>query len=69
MTVHRVVDKVPIFTDKALWSDSEYPQPGTIRCEVLESLPEAARITIARPDGLESAQGQAEFVIHKSELI
>jgi hypothetical protein len=69
MTLHRVIDKVPIFTDKALWSDSEYPQPGTIRCEVLESLPEKSKITIGRPDGLESTQGQTDFLVNDSELI
>ena len=74
MTLHRVIDNVPIFTDKTLWSNSEYPQPGTIRCEVLEMLsenvkPRLAKVTIDRPDGLKSTHGQTDFLINEPDLI
>jgi hypothetical protein len=72
-TVHTLVDKVPIFSLDDLWSDSVYPQPGLARCEVLgqsqDSLAHTlARVTIARPDGLESSRGLSEFVVLESQL-
>ena len=71
---HTIIDKLPIFTEARLWSDSEYPQPGLARCEVLERLVEGergsqvARITIARPDHLESVTGISEFLVLESEI-
>jgi len=70
---HTVVDKVPMFTHKELSCDSEYPQPGKARCEILARFQDAsgrgvARITIARPDGLESAEGLSDFVVLASQV-
>jgi len=71
-TVHTLADKVPIFSLEALWSDSIYPQPEFARCEVLarsqDSRGQLARVTIARPDGLESSGGLSEFVVLESQL-
>jgi hypothetical protein len=72
-SVHRLVDKVPIFTLESLWSDSAYPRPGIARCEVLGSSQDShgrklARVTIAKPDGLESMDGVSEFVVLESEI-
>jgi len=72
-TVHTLVDKVPIFSLNDLWGDSVYPQPGLIRCEVLEQSQDLrghrlARVTIAKPDGLESSRGLFEFVVLESQL-
>lgn len=71
--IHTIIDKVPIFTTAALWSDSEYPQPGIARCEVLERLlsPQGdpvARVSIAHPDGLEAVTGQTEFVMPEPDV-
>lgn len=72
-SIHSIIDKVPIFTTAALWSDSEYPQPGIARCEVIERLlsphgDQLARVSIALPDGLETVTGQKEFVMPESDV-
>jgi len=60
--LHSVIDKVPIFTNLLLWSDSQYPQPGTIRCEILEQTLEAdGRTLIKITTEVESTRGQLEF--------
>jgi hypothetical protein len=72
--IHTIIDKLPVFTEARLWSDSKYPQPGLARCEVLERIVEGeggsqvARITVARPDNLESVTGISEFLVLESEI-
>ena len=72
--IHTIIDKLSIFTETRLWSDSEYRQPGLARCEVLERLVEGergsqvARVTIARPDNLESVTGISEFLVLEAEI-
>jgi hypothetical protein len=71
--VHTLTEKVPIFSFEDLWSDSVYPQPGFARCEVVSWSQDPrghklARVTIARPDGLESSRGLSEFAVFESQL-
>lgn len=71
--IHTLIDKMPIFSLDDLWSDSVYPQPGLARCEVLGQSQDSqgrrlARVTIAKPDGLESSRGLSEFVVLESRL-
>jgi len=70
---HTVRDKVPGFTDACLGPDSDYPQPGQLRCEILsESLGadgiRLVRITTARPCDIESTEGLSEFVVLSTQL-
>ena len=72
-TIHNLVDKVPVFSREDLWSDSVYPQPGFAGCEVLARSQDShgrklARVTIAKPDGLESMRGLSEFVVLESQI-
>jgi hypothetical protein len=72
-TVHTLVDKVLVFSLEDLWNDSVYPQPGFARCEVLARSQDSrghklARVTIAKPDGLESMSGLSEFVVLESQI-
>ena len=50
--MHSIIDKLPIFTDAVLSSDSQYPQPGAVRCQVLGqvSADGAVRITFVESD-------------------
>jgi hypothetical protein len=71
--MHTLIDKVPIFSKHVLWSDSSYPQPGVARCQILEEFRdtsgrELARITIMRPDGLETVDGETEFIVDRSQI-
>lgn len=73
LNLHTLVDKVPVFSLEDLWSDSVYPQPGFARCEVLARSQDSqgrklARVTIAKPDSLESLRGLSEFVVLESQI-
>ena len=70
---HTLIDKVPIFSNELLNSLSKYPQDGLVRCEVLSRWRnpdgrELLRISIARPDSVESTEGLAEFVVFSSQV-
>jgi hypothetical protein len=70
---HTLIDKVPIFSTELLDSSTKYPQDGVVRCEVLSRWRdhdnrELLRITIARPDGVESTDGMSEFVVFSSQV-
>ena len=69
--LHSIIDKVPLFTTAQLWSDSDYPQPGSIECRVLERIVEAsgnlARIHIGAYH-FETADENPEFVVREAEL-
>lgn len=71
--MHSIVDKEVYFTSEFPDEASEYPQPGIARCEVLArwhdtSGRELVRISIARPDALESTEGLEEFVVLATQL-
>ena len=71
--VHRIEDKVPIFTLEMLNRDSKYPTPGTAACELLSISTDKdgrnlVEITFERPDGLEATSGQVTFVVLESQL-
>ncbi len=69
--LHRIIDKIPLFTDANLWSDSVYPQPGIIECSVVERIPTPSgnlvRINI-EPYHYELTDEKAEFVINEADL-
>ncbi len=65
---HRVVEKVPVITDKDLWIDSEYPCSGAIGCKILEAFKDdegrkVVRISTQVPWGIESSDGISEFTV------
>jgi hypothetical protein len=70
---HTFIDKVWIFSEQTLDAQSEYPQPGVIRCAVLETWHdsegrELARINTADPDQIESTEGMSEFTVLRKQL-
>jgi len=72
--LHTIIDKIPVFTGKLLTQASLYPQAGSVRCEVLNNVQDSAdhtltRITIARPDHIESTVGVSEFVVLDSQVL
>jgi hypothetical protein len=71
---HTLIDKGPIFTSESLRSNSSYPKPGGMPCEVLATWwdsngRELARISTEYPLYNRSAEGQSEFVVLSSELV
>ena len=66
--VHRMIDKVPIFTVEMLWSDSEYPQAGDVDCEILERMRGSNESNLVRIATLEDTFGQSEFVVNEVDI-
>jgi hypothetical protein len=66
---HTLIDKIPIFSsDYSLDANSIYPQPGAVRCTVLERWSdeegrEFVSISTSSPDGVDSTEGDTEFVV------
>lgn len=72
--IQRFIDKIPMFTSRELWSDSEFPQPGWMRCKVSSRFVDreglrVARISTVDPDRLESVDGRTDFVVPEANLM
>jgi hypothetical protein len=72
--LHTIIDKAPMFTRDPLDFSSAYPKPGAVRCEVLELSQDEtgrnlARITLERPDCVESTTFISEFNPHCEQRI
>jgi hypothetical protein len=71
---HTFIDKIPAFSaDFTLDSNSNYPQRGAVRCTVLNRGSEVqgrelVSISTAEPDGVESTEELAEFVVFGTQL-
>ena len=70
---HTIIDKVWMFSEETLNAHSQYPQPGLIRCTVLEELRdtqgrELVKIDVANPDQIESAEGLTEFTVVRGQV-
>jgi hypothetical protein len=66
---HTLINKIPIFTEKNLWLDSQYPQPGSAQCEILDRLSDGvgrACVTI-RLAG-ETSDGRSEFIVFANQI-
>jgi hypothetical protein len=68
--VHRLLEKIPVVTTSELGPDSNYPQPGNLCCEVLERIVDPTGRTIAkiRLDGVETTDGQSEFMVWADQI-
>lgn len=70
---HTFIEKIPVVTTQDLWTDSVYPQPGTVPCEKVENGGGIgiglARITISAGDSLDSPGYSAEFIVLESQLV
>jgi hypothetical protein len=71
--IHFFIEKAPVVSTEDLWSTSTYPRPGTIHCEVLNFWKEGntslAKVSTKNPWGVESTNGQTEFVVVASQLV
>lgn len=72
--LHTFIDKGPIFSSEDVWVDSVYPQPGTVRCEIIarfrdQSGRELIRINTGHPWNLESVDGVTDFVVDAGLLL
>ncbi len=70
---HTFIEKSPIVSSANLWSNSGYPQAGSIACEVREvwKHPEGrvlVRVSTEEPWGVESTEGLTTFVLSSSQM-
>jgi hypothetical protein len=70
---HTFIDKVWVFSEQTLDVQIEYPQPGVIRCAVLENWRdgkgrELIRINTADPFQIESTEGLSEFIVLRDQV-
>lgn len=71
---HLFVEKLPIVSAEDLWSNSLYPQPGAIACDVEEewidkSGRSLAKVNTERPWSVESTTGATRFVVLSSQVV
>jgi hypothetical protein len=71
--LHRIIEKVPIVSLEDLWSDSEYPRPGIVRCRIRnrwrdETGAERIRIDTSSPDSVETVDECSEFVVFAEQI-
>lgn len=68
-----VQDKIPIFTDKDLDANSEYPQEGVIACKIInERIDKYGRKIVkvnTSPWGVETVDGLFEFDVLEEQLV
>lgn len=68
--LHRIVDKIPIFTTEMLDSQSSYPSTGDIPCLILEEWRDSQGREVARitTHGIESTERLCRFVVFRNQL-
>lgn len=71
---HTFIEKIPVVTTQDLWSDSIYPQLGTVPCEKVESFEGGtdlglARVTIGVGDWMDSPRYSEQFIVRESQLV
>jgi hypothetical protein len=71
--LHTFIEKVRIFSVEHMDATTSYPQPGVVRCEILDRSQgplgqELLHVSTANPDGVESTQGLTDFVVLPSQL-
>jgi hypothetical protein len=68
-----VIEKLPILTDANLWSDSEFPQPAFIACQIIrrdrdDVGHEVASIDTQNPWAIEATDGTTSFRVFARDL-
>jgi len=71
---HTFIEKIPVVTTQDLWSDSIYPQLGTVPCEKVESVEGTtdrglSLVTIGVGDSMDSPGYSKQFVVRESQLL
>ena len=68
-----VIEKLPVLTDADLRSDSQFPQPAFIACEIIargrdDAGREIAEITTLSPWAIEAMDGTTNFQVYAGQL-
>jgi hypothetical protein len=70
---HEFIEKVPVVSTANLWSDSEYPQSGSLDCTIdREWVDELGRSLVQAstelPSGIESVTGETMFTVLERQI-
>ena len=72
-TLHQFQDKYVLFTVEMLDRDSNYPQYGSVACEIIEKRSENGRnivkVDTERPWGAESTTGETVFEVLEDQIV
>jgi hypothetical protein len=68
-----LVEKLPVVTDENLWSNSQFPRPAFIACEIIsrgqdESGNETVEISTEKPWAIETIDGTTSFQVLAGQL-
>jgi hypothetical protein len=68
-----LVEKRPVVTAADIWSDSQFPQPAYIGCEIIsrgrdDAGREIAEISTEKPWGMETTDGATRFHVFADQL-
>jgi Na+-transporting NADH:ubiquinone oxidoreductase subunit NqrC len=66
---HIFIEKAPVVSAENLGTTSNYPCPGTIKCEIDAKLKNNAGLSIVRVNTIESTTGQTQFLVLPSQLV
>ena len=71
--VHTLIDKVPMVTAEDLDASTVYPQPGGLRCTVMDRWQDASgreliKVSITYPDPMRTTDGLREFVVASAQV-
>lgn len=71
--IHVVIEKIPVVSWENLWTDSEFPTYGAIRCEIIKEYIEDEKkfikVSTEKPDGVETTNGLHEFDMLPHQLL
>ena len=71
---HTFIEKVPVVTTQDLWTDSIYPQQGSVPCEKVESLEGQTerglvRVILDMGDSMDQPRYSQQFVVRETQLL
>jgi hypothetical protein len=66
---HRIVDKVPLFTERMLDAESRYPQEGSTECIVVGRWRDVQGRDVLKIRCLASSNGDEEYIVLGSHLV
>lgn len=66
---HHFIEKIPIVTAEDLDLTTIFPVQGGIRGEIVERLDNMLKVSIEKPDHVESVEGISEFWVDKNKII
>ena len=72
-TAHFFIEKVPVVTTSPMDAKSDFPQPGSIACRIIERREQSGRVVIVvdtqHPWDVESTLGEHRFMVFDDQVV